>query len=412
MSSKHLHRFFILFLSMVIMAACDPYKDEEGQIPITGNQYLTDHTQVAQWTEQEIKNFYQSLPPSLQINFGNKIKYGISVYKVNYKTKFKNKDVLASGLVCVPDAPQTATLPILSFQNGTNTQHSKAPSVNNQDPFLLLVQSIASMGYVVAIPDYLGFGSSSNMFHPYLDKPSTVKSITDMFRAIRELALPKYLDIPLNKNIYLAGYSQGGWASMALKQELEMHPDENFILKGTACGGGPYDMSMLLNFIMGQPTYPMPVFLGYMFHSMINVGNVTFTYSDIFNLPYSNAVPNLYNGLRDHAFINSQLTENLSMLFSHNFITNYKEGEKFSTLRTALANNSVEPWKTTSPLFLRHGEKDTYVPAAVSVITYEGFLQKGTDSKIIDYDILDMMDHNEAIYPFGISAITWLLSLP
>jgi hypothetical protein len=38
------------------------------------------------------------------------------------------------------------------------------------------------------MPDYLGFGSSDNMFHPYLHKESTVQTVLDMLRAVDELA--------------------------------------------------------------------------------------------------------------------------------------------------------------------------------------------------------------------------------
>ena len=52
-----------------------------------------------------------------------------------------------------------------------------------------LVEIIASMGYVVVIPDYPGFGASFPMPHPYLIAEPTVTSIVDMFYAVKELAI-------------------------------------------------------------------------------------------------------------------------------------------------------------------------------------------------------------------------------
>ena len=52
----------------------------------------------------------------------------INVYKVVYKTTIDGSVINASALICVPSAP--GDYPVLSFQNGTNTVNSDAPSSN------------------------------------------------------------------------------------------------------------------------------------------------------------------------------------------------------------------------------------------------------------------------------------------
>ncbi len=401
----------LLLLSLLIISSCNI--TDEDELPVSGNKYLVSYSQVNSAPQSQVKSVFQLLEqnPDMPYKFSDKVKYGVWVYKVSYKTKFKNKDIVASGLVCVPMASSDVQFPIISFQNGTNTLHSKAPSVNATDNSFILIQAVTSLGYVVVIPDYLGFGTSSEMFHPYLERASTVQSIIDMYGAVKEMSGEKYLDFKLSKDLYLMGYSQGAWASMALKKEIETNHSGNFNLKGTAAGGGPYDLSVLVDEIIIKPTYPMPVYLGYLFNSYIQMGTISVTYQDIFNTPFAGAISGLYNGQRDATYINNQLSSNITELFSNDFRKDYKTSEKYSTFRAALKDNSVDPWKTTTPLFLRHGTTDTYVPIGQMTSMYEGLLAKGVDSKLIDYAPIPLHDHNEAVLPFGITALDWLINL-
>ncbi len=411
MKRNHFIYNFLLFLSLLIISSCN-VKDED-EFPVTSNKYLVNYTQVNSATQQVVKSLFQQLEqnPAMPYKFSDKVKYGVWVYKISYKTKFKNKDVVASGVVCIPMATGNAQLPILSFQNGTNTLHSKAPSVNSTDNNFALIQAVTSLGYAVVIPDYLGFGTSSEMFHPYLEKASTVQSIIDMFAAVKEMSGEKYLNFNLTNDLYLMGYSQGAWASMALNKEIETAHSDKFDLKGTAVGGGPYDLSSLVDDILVNESYPMPVYLGYIFNSYIQMGTISVTYQDVFNNPFAGSISGLYNGKRDASYINSQLSENITMLFTNDFRKDYKTAEKYSTLRAALKENSVEPWKTNTPLFMRHGTNDTYVPVSQMVNMHKELLEKGVDSKLIDYAPIPLQDHNQAVLPFGFSALDWLVNL-
>lgn len=403
---------FLAIASMFIINSCDLTKDD-GEVPVSSNNYLINYNQVKSAPAQFVKLAFEEIEKEspIPINFSEKVKYGVWVYKVSYKTKYKNKDVVASGVVCVPMTESSDPFPILSFQNGTNTLHSKAPSLNIDAEEFMLIQAVASMGYIVVIPDYLGFGTSSEMFHPYLEKESTVQSILDMYKAVKEMSSSKYLDLNLTKDIYLMGYSQGAWASLALHQEIETKLSAQYNLKGTAAGGGPYNLSTLIDYIMGQQTYPMPVYLGYIFHSYIQSGAVSFTYGDVFNTPFAGQITNLYNGLRDGNYINNQLSNNINELFTQDFRTNNKTGEKYSTLRAALKANSIEPWKTTKPIFMRHGSNDTYVPLFQSANMNEGFIEKDVEEGLVNYGAIPLQNHYEAAIPFGILGLNWIIGL-
>jgi pimeloyl-ACP methyl ester carboxylesterase len=414
MNRRHYLYSILYLISSLFVISCDLNKDDDSQIPATENKYLVNYQEVSSADDILVKAMlqeYEKQIPGSTANFSSLVKHGVRVYKMSYKTTFNNRSILASGLVCIPKGGLTGPYPLLSFQNGTNTLHTKAPSVNYQDPALALIEAVSSFGYIVAIPDYLGFGSSKEMFHPYLDRASTVKSVLDMLRAVNEMVSSKYLNINMNKDLYLMGYSQGGWASMALKQEIETRHPEEFNLRGTACGGGPYNLISFMNHLLGLTTYPMPVFIGYLFNSMINVGNIQVALTSIFNLPYATQIPGLYNGTRDNAYINKELTESISSLFTHDFRTSYKTSATYTTLIAELEKNSIEPWKTTTPLFLRHGEADTYVPSFLSTELHEKLVEKGTAQNMLNFATYPKEDHNSAILPFGADALKWIISL-
>jgi len=412
MSRKYFLHIVFFALSLLIFNACDLTPDDEPKIPITSNMHLIAYGEVTGFPKAIIQIVIDSLESNLgdvDIEFSDKVKYDVRVYKMTYKTKYKNTEVVASGLVCVPMVTDQVSVPLLSFQNGTNTLHSQAPSLNYSSPFFAMLEMVSSFGYVIAIPDYLGFGASSTMFHPYLDKPSTVSSVTDMLRAIREMTSEKYLDMNLSKDTYLLGYSQGGWASMALKKEMETNLQDEFTLKGTVAGAGPYDQTMLLRSIMDIQEYPMPVYLAYLFHSMFKVGNIKIALTDIFNEPYQTRIPGLFNGQRDNEYINGQLSTKISELFVHGFRTN-PDSIKYVSLFEESENNSIEPWNSTSPLLLMHGVEDTYVPQAQSENLYLKLMEQGTSEAMVKYQPIPG-NHLSAALPFTLFALKWMLEL-
>ena len=85
----------------------------------------------------------------------------VTVYKIVYKTTVNNQEINASGLVCVPATP--GDYPVLSFQNGTNTVNAYAPSQFPSDYSYQMIELIASLGYIVVISDYPGFGASASI---------------------------------------------------------------------------------------------------------------------------------------------------------------------------------------------------------------------------------------------------------
>ncbi|HPJ78019.1 MAG: alpha/beta fold hydrolase [Prolixibacteraceae bacterium] len=405
-----------IFLRMVAMAvmlglaSCDLFNGGDTPDPEPVDDHLVSYENVNSATVQMIKPAFQALEGQYSelAGISSEVKYGVWVYKVRYTTTYEGKDVEASGLVAVPMG--SGAFPLLSFQNGTNTLHAKAPTANIDDNLFRVLQLVASTGFVVTLPDYLGFGAASGMYHPYLHKESTILSVTDLHRATRELLI-KLGKNSLAKETYLMGYSQGGWATMALKQAMETTLSGEYTLKASSCGAGPYNLTAICSHILGLPTYPMPYFLAYMINSYIRSGEVTLTYADIFNQPYTGEgyISSLFDGTHDGDYINSKLSTSVPTLFKKEFLEQWATGEKYASLRTALDRNSVKPWKTTTATLIIHGIADTFVPATSSEAVYQGFRDAGVAQALVTFDLLPALGHQEAILPWGTRSLKWII---
>ncbi len=333
----------------------------------------------------------------------------INIYRVIYKTTINGNQIEASGLVCVPVTP--GEYPVLSFQNGTNTVNAYAPSEFPLNYSYQLVEAIASMGYIVVIADYPGFGRSNDVPHPYLVAEPTVRSLVDMLYSVKEMASSELPDITLKDEYYLLGYSQGGWATLALHKALELDYSDDFNLMGSACGAGPYNISLLLEEMVNATTYPMPVYLGYILNAYTAYNQFTNPISDIFNEPYASRVVSLYTGDYSSDEINEQLTTSISELITPEFLSDYTSSPKFASVREALSSNSVQPWHTYKSLLLIHGGADTQVNPVSTDNMYDAMIQEGTSSDICEKSIIPDLDHGDGIAPAMVQGLLFLRNL-
>ena len=333
----------------------------------------------------------------------------VNVYKVVYKTNVNNQEINASGLVCVPSEP--GSYPVLSFQNGTNTVNAYAPSELPSDYNYEMIELLASLGYIVVISDYPGFGESSSVPHPYLIAEPTVRSLVDMLYAVKELVASELPGLSLLNEYYLLGYSQGGWATLALHKALELDYSGDFDLKGSVCGAGPYDIYLLMQGMISAVSYPMPVYLGYIVNGYTNYNQFTNPVTDIFNQPYASRISTLYNGLLTSSQINAQLTTSIPDLINPDLISGFSTEQKYSSIRDALNNNSISAWHTYKPLLLIHGGKDTSVNPVSTENIYNEMIQAGTSSDICKKVIIPDVDHAEGVIPAMIQGIIFLNDL-
>ncbi len=395
------------FLILVLfLAAVSCSKDETR-----GNEHFISAEYAVSYSVDYINNLLntgEEMYPELgQIK--TLVSSPVKVYKMVYKTEVNNRETEASGLICLPAGE--GEYPVLCFQNGTNTENSNAPSEFFISPLYQMVEIAASTGYIVVIPDYPGFGESSDIPHPYLIKEPTVRSIIDMLYALNEVP-DEIMDGASVLNEYnLIGYSQGGWATLALHKAMELEYGDDFTLKGSVCGAGPYNLSQLFGEMINTDYYSMPVYLGYIINAYSAYDQFTTGVDEILSQPYAGLLSSLYTGQLSSDEINAELTTSIPDLLTPGFIEGFASSPVYSTVREALVRNSITGWRTEVPLFLVHGDSDTQVDPSTTINIYDEMMDAGTSSAICTREMIPGADHGDGVVPCMVKGLMFLRNL-
>ncbi len=172
-------------------------------------------------------------------------RYAVQAYRLTYLTlDGSGQEILASALVVLPQKPANSLSPVFSYQHGTLTKEAEAPSnlADVGSPEVIL----ASLGYIVLSADYVGYGASKGASHPYLLSGPSASAVIDMLTAARYWRQTQHvLD---NKQLFLAGYSEGGYVTMATQRALQSGSStlRNDVVS-VAPGAGPYDVGLTMD---------------------------------------------------------------------------------------------------------------------------------------------------------------------
>lgn len=406
---KHLNKIKY-FLLIIVFAGLFLNACQEDPVTIDYKFYVSNEYK-AQISAQTIKIkllFAQSQFPEVS-PLGAMVTNDIEVHKMIYNTKLQSKNVQASGLIYLPKT--AGNYPVLSFQNGTNTLNADSPSESPTSDNWFMLESIASMGFIVVVPDYIGFGASSQLPHPYLHAESTTQSILDMLRAVNELSTDDKIVAKPTKDLYIFGYSQGGWATMQLQREIEKNHSEEFDLVASSCAAGPYSLEFMNEHITSQTDYEMPYFLTYLLNSYHSLKLFINPLDDFIQEPYASKIPGLYDGLHSGGSINTALTKNMANLLTLEYRTEFASNPKFAALKSAFMANSVAPWVISTPTRLYHGSNDELIPPNMSLRMFQDLKTAGTKDENIQRITIPTIDHSSGAIPVGIETIKWFMSL-
>jgi hypothetical protein len=168
---------------------------------------------------------------------------GAACYKLTYGTQNTTGGLVrASGLVCLP-TPVSSNRPVVSYQHGTIFLDSDAPSHLLTSPDGLIGAVLAGLGFISVLPDYLGFGDSASMLHPYLHAETLSSATVNMNRAARTFFTDPAISATTNGQLFLAGYSEGGYATLATQRVMEQSLSAEFSVTASEPGDGPYDLT-------------------------------------------------------------------------------------------------------------------------------------------------------------------------
>ena len=397
----------IIIVSLFVTEGCK----KESTIVEPQNEVLVSYNKILNYNIETIKQqigAFQGLYPEA-VSIVNNTAYGVDVYKVTYKSVYRGESVLASGLVCLPQT--SGTFPIISFQNGTNTSKAECPSENPTSYYYSLMEYMAGNGYIIAFPDYIGFGASAKYLHPYYERETTDNAVIDMLRACHELLTEKDIQVKSSGEHFLMGYSQGGWATLSALKSIEANYKTTIPVKATSCGAGAYDMTAMSTYVLSQQIFPGPLYLPYFIYSQQLFGVHSDPLSKFFNEPYASRIPELFNGNYTNTQVDAQLNDTLPKLLKSNMISDFGSGADFAQIRALMVKNSVRAWLPTSKINFYHGSADLNVPPVQSQLIYNSFLNLGVGQDKIQLISLPGTDHEYSLLPWGLKTINWFNEL-
>ncbi len=371
----HSHRpgqFFHIVTLILLATFTSCLKDEEAP-PAYQPEFLIEAVHVLDLSREEVAEMLSQdgfYPPGT----GVLIRYGVDAYRLTYNTVlWDGTEIEASGALLIPKT--TDKFPLLSFQPGTLGSPSEAPSLF-QSLYTDLASVFSSTGFIVALPDYPGYGVSAEIEHPYEHRQSLATATRDMIRAAREFFLVERREA-LSDQLFLSGYSAGGFATLAaLKLLQEDHADEFRVTAATA-GGGAYNKTMMFRDIVGADTARPHIGLYLWALDGYNkiYPELRRPYTAYFNEPWATQIA------QDGVF--SGVENNPSLLLNPSFVEGILTGSDTEFL-SVLADNDVYDWRPEIPLKLYHGLIDEVVPFFNAQTAYDAMTARGAADLELD----------------------------
>ena len=304
--------------------------------------------------------------------------YGYKAYKIPYTTTDEEgNSVAVSGLMVVPtgvpEAVNQAGFSLVSDSHGTIFANSEAPTViaagtNSPDGSSIILTSL--FAFVTLQADYIGFGDSSDHYHPFILKKSLANSTADFIVAAKEFAANNAIN--LNGQLFLTGYSEGGYAAMAALKKIEQEGQLQVTM--AAPMAGPYAVESMAMGVLSQPTISVPSFMANIAYAYTNAYDEDI--ASVVNEPYASKLEDLFDGSKTRSEIDPELTTVTTGpdgLFNPTFVNDFF-ADPDSCCRTSLRNNDVHTWVPKTAVRLVHCLGDDVIPYAISELA-EGTIQ-------------------------------------
>ncbi len=422
---------YIIFFLAVVLVSCQ--RDEvtftsfngftvtsestinmDKQFPIWADQIgdvpdATDPSDPNGYNQVEGKStFMQMFSPLI-----NTITYS-NVHQIagTYTSEYKGKPIILSGKIYVPKSGKVKGLVLACHY--TYAALSESPS---QNPTLSAL--LATAGFAVVDADYVGFGVTYQMVHPYLDKVATARAVADLGVRARPFLEANGYKFETD-DVYIFGYSQGGHAATCVQWFIESHPDylAKLPLKKVFCGGGPYDPKVTYDVAKTADYIGFPSVVPMFLQGTIYAQDLDTAMTEADFLSDSLLVNNRYKQwLNSKAYTMDQVNILMKSVGCGKFSTilrpealdnNYP---KNITLFEALSKNATTDYAAKTPMYIFHSTKDDVVPIENAYALQRSFHERGADENQIEYDFADYGSHRSGLLKFHLRVLKMMKKL-
>ena len=381
-----------MFFFMILSGSL---KSEPGQ--------LIDYTHQSTMTQDEINLilWFAGFDPVAD--------YGISVYDIHYEShsEYGTVDTLA-GLVIIPYSP-TEAFPIFTYQHGTVILDSQAPSITgiSADNVEILMISLISApsGFITVIPDYTGIGDPDK-YHPYIIANPHTEALVNMIRSVKQLSivLEGNDGFQFNDQLFLAGYSDGGYATLASQKGIQIDYPDEFSITASFPMAGPYDLSgTMVDYFLSEPEYTQPYYVPYVLTSHLwYYQGLDVDFAEYFEPFWADTLPSLFDGTHSGSEINELMPENPLDILLDDVLEEF-ENDEDHFFRQSLEENTLLDWVPESPTYFYHGMGDDIVPYENAQVAYNTFLDNGASDVSLELFPEELGGHSDV-------AVTCLLA--
>lgn len=394
--SSKLKQLLLCILVVATVAGCQKNDDFEPTVNYIdfsrGNLLTMDH--LSSWDSLRIDSLIGAINPFVNLFFSKQ--YDVDLYKVTYSTiSWDGSQTTATGAVAIPRGRRgetAADAPLTGYCHGTVLHKDGVPSRGGGESSIGIL--MATDGYVVAMPDYLGLGDSPG-FHPYVHGKSEATAVVDMLRAARRAA--EVEATKLNERVFLVGYSQGGHAALATQREIQLYHSDEISLHGVAPMSGPYDISGAQEqYLLSFDPYATPGYLPYTIYSYNLVYDIIPDPKLILKPPYDSIVDANMDQTVSMGTLNN-LCNPVPRLMVRDSVMDAYENDPEHPLKVALRDNDLYlGWVPQAPLRMFYCVGDDQVAYENAIIAYDAFTQAGAPNVSVARmdDDNNLADHN------------------
>lgn len=369
---------FPLFFCCFVLFSCST--DDQNQIKSRGTliEYIkTGHLSK----EQVIKNISEYDASDIAHN-------NISYYRLEYSTIYLDQPINSRGLLIIPEGISFPEL--IVYMHGTHpplnfsVANKQSPSIydgsGNDWTNLSFLEvrnialALASSGYAVFMPDYIGYGITSDKEHPYIYYPELFESNIDGILAA--LDCMEELGYGENRNIFLAGWSQGAGASLSAHKYIEERYNDQLTVLASSSLAGPYNFVAFLTDVLQRKDYEceimhMVCWAAYTLNKFSELKRPT---DQIFTYPVYDQV----SAIRPPSKVPAKV-------FNSYLVSNILNCNDLEFWKIVEGNSFYKGWRPIGKVFLHHGDADNTVPYYNSIHAYDGLTAMGGDVVLHTY---------------------------
>ncbi len=324
---------------------------------------------------------------------GVSVSNAVDCYRMEYPGVGSTGDATRlSGLLALPRG--VAPRRVASFQHGTTTTRSAVPSKPDETGVAAAIV-FGGNGYALVAPDYPGLGESGGR-HPYYVADAIGPAVVAMIEAAERL------DGVPSAPVFLSGFSEGGWASLAALRVLE---DEGKPVLGSAQVAGAYDLrrvSLPAALKGGAPSHSL--YLAYAaWGQSAHYGHPL---DSVLTPVYATLVERLFAGATPQEIL-SALPDDPRRMFDQSLLDAFDHDGSHWYL-DAFAANSLVDVTPRAPLRLYYGSKDLDVLPEEALAAARAMQARGADVTAVD---VGPVGHDPSMLAAAPLILAWLREL-